>query len=154
MGKLATEDIKQEMVPLHDMEPDDDETIIGEEEEEGENFHFGADEAVAYSTNFDTFSDYSEGSSRGLPLSVSRQTGGSSSAALKMDGTRSGSESGRFECALCFRRYKSAGSLQNHRSIYHRNEIGKHQKPFLGGGGGGAGLEAGHLDFPIPGEWK
>jgi hypothetical protein len=35
---------------------------------------------------------------------------------------------GRFQCALCLKRYKTAGSLQNHRSIYHRNEIGKHQQ--------------------------
>ncbi len=30
-------------------------------------------------------------------------------------------------CQLCGKCYKSAGSLKNHRSLYHRSEIGKNR---------------------------
>ena len=30
-------------------------------------------------------------------------------------------------CQLCGKSYKSAGSLKNHRSLYHRSEIGKNR---------------------------
>ena len=30
-----------------------------------------------------------------------------------------------FQCCICMKRYKSQGSLQNHRSLYHRDIIGQ-----------------------------
>jgi hypothetical protein len=41
-----------------------------------------------------------------------------------------GSE-GAHLCKLCGKCYKSAGSLKNHRSLYHRSEIGKNRLPPL-----------------------
>ena len=30
-----------------------------------------------------------------------------------------------YQCCICMKRYKSQGSLQNHRSLYHRDIIGQ-----------------------------
>ena len=44
-----------------------------------------------------------------------------------------GSESGGHLCQLCGKYYRSAGSLKNHRSLYHRSEIGKNRAVVSGG---------------------
>ncbi len=38
-----------------------------------------------------------------------------------------GGDGGGHVCQLCGKCYKSAGSLKNHRSLYHRSEIGKNR---------------------------
>jgi hypothetical protein len=134
-----------------------------EEEENSDNFHhldFPEEGTAAY--GFDSYGcEYGEGGSGGLPLVAAPAPRHATLAAAKVD-TRSGGDSSRFQCALCLKRYKSAGSLQNHRSIYHRNEIGKHQKSFLGATAGawpgpaievGSGAE-GHSDFTASEEWR
>lgn len=49
-------------------------------------------------------------------------------------------------CKLCGKYYKSAGSLKNHRSLYHRSEIGKNR---AGGLTSADGVSAG-LDQSMP----
>ncbi len=113
--KLSGDTIKQELVPLLDMEEEADDIL----EEGDESFELGlppSDEGGAGlafgGSRYDAF-----GGDYVVPPESSR---------AKVINPRDGG--GRFQCALCFKRYKTAGSLQNHRSIYHRNEIGKNQK--------------------------
>jgi hypothetical protein len=42
-------------------------------------------------------------------------------------GSYDGGDGGGHVCQLCGKCYKSAGSLKNHRSLYHRSEIGKNR---------------------------
>jgi hypothetical protein len=118
--KLSGDTIKQELVPILDMEEDTDDILEEGDDGGGESFELGLpphdDEGGAGlafgGSRYDAFCrDY------GAPPESSR---------AKVINPRDGG--GRFQCALCFKRYKTAGSLQNHRSIYHRNEIGKNQK--------------------------
>lgn len=36
---------------------------------------------------------------------------------------------GEYPCIFCGKSYKTAGSLKNHRSLYHRDEITKNRNP-------------------------
>ena len=45
-----------------------------------------------------------------------------------------GLEEGAHLCKLCGKCYKTAGSLKNHRSLYHRAEIGKNRLPLAADG--------------------
>jgi hypothetical protein len=131
-------DIKQEVVLLSDME---DERGDGEEVDDPRLGGYG-DDGTFGGGGFDNFGyEYSDKSGRQVPLSAPvRFNAGCASS-------KSDSADGLFHCPLCFRRYKTAGSLQNHRSLYHRNEIGKQSKPVAAGG------LAGHAEFPDPDEW-
>ncbi len=151
--KLSGDTIKQELVPLLDMEEDTDDILEeGGDDGGGESFELGLppgdDEGgtgLAFGGGrYDAFgSDY----------------GGSSRA--KVINPRDGG--GRFQCALCLKRYKTAGSLQNHRSIYHRNEIGKNQQktsfllegvPTTGTFSEAAGGGMAELGFTTDQEWR
>jgi hypothetical protein len=139
---LKEEDIKQEVVLLSDMEE--------EQGEEADDFRLGGgyvDEATfGGGGGFDTNYGYEYGennSSRPAPLSAPvRYNAGGAPRAVD-------SGEGNFQCPLCFRRYKSAGSLQNHRSLYHRNELGKQPKLVAT-----SDLMVGPSELPDPEEWN
>ena len=142
-NRLGEVDIKQELVPLIDM-AGLDEVVEEEEEEDNDSFRMGyADEGTF---TYDTYGfEYSERDGSGLPLTAGRHSVGSTGRVDSGDG------GGRFQCPLCYKRYKSAGSLQNHRSLYHRNEIGKQPKPFAGSVVGAVGQ---HVEFAESDEWR
>ena len=75
-------------------------------------------EASAYQEYYDTY-----GEDHGAEGGYGASFGGGEA------GTSSGEE---FPCHICGKTYKTAGSLKNHRSLYHRDQTSKYQSHLKG----------------------